>query len=189
MSRPMRADARRNVAAILDAATDCLGRDPDVSVADIAAAARVGRITLYGHFKTRAELVDAVLSRTLAHADEILAATRSSEDPSADLAALVTAAWRIVHQHRNVLLAAQRELPAERIRGTHDHVLRRVQTVLRRGRRTGEFRTDLPVQWLVTTTFSLMHAAAEDVAAGRLKADDAARYITRTLLAAFAPPS
>jgi hypothetical protein len=34
-----------------------------------------------------------------------------------------------------------------------------------------------------------MHAAAEDVAAGRLKADDAARYITRTLLAAFAPPS
>ena len=50
--RAQRADARRNIAAILDAATDCLARDPEMSIADIAAAAGVGRITLYGHFKT-----------------------------------------------------------------------------------------------------------------------------------------
>src|SRR5215472_9528755 len=70
--RPQRADARRNVAAILDAATDCLARDPEMSIAGIAAAAGVGRITLYGHFSTRAELVDAVLARTIEHADAIL---------------------------------------------------------------------------------------------------------------------
>ncbi len=58
--RAQRADARRNIAAILDAATDCLARDPDMSIAGIAAAAGVGRITLYGHFKTRAALVNAV---------------------------------------------------------------------------------------------------------------------------------
>jgi hypothetical protein len=41
---------------------------------------------------------------------------------------------------------------------------------------------------MITTTFSLMHAAAEDdAAAGRVKADDAAGLITATLLAAFAP--
>jgi len=67
--RTQRADARRNVAAILDAATDCLARDPDTSIARIAAAAGVGRITLYGHFSTRAELVDAVLALTIEHAD------------------------------------------------------------------------------------------------------------------------
>jgi hypothetical protein len=33
-----------------------------------------------------------------------------------------------------------------------------------------------------------MHAAAEDVTAGRIKAGDAARFITATLLAAFTPP-
>jgi len=32
-----------------------------------------------------------------------------------------------------------------------------------------------------------MHAAAEDVTAGRLDADDAARLITATLLAALTP--
>jgi len=56
------------------------------------------------------------------------------------------------------------------------------------GQRAGVFRSDLPKPWLVTTALSLMHAAAEDAAAGRIAADDAARLITTTLLAAFATP-
>jgi TetR/AcrR family transcriptional repressor of mexCD-oprJ operon len=187
--RAQRADARRNIAAILDAATDCLARDPEMSIADIATAAGVGRITLYGHFKTRAELVDAVMVRTIQHADAILDASDTGGDPADALARLVASSWQIVHQFRNILLAAQRELPAERIRGVHDPILHRVQSLIGRGQDAGTFRTDLPRQWLITTAFSLMHAAAEDAAAGRLTADDAARLITATLLAAFTPPA
>ncbi len=187
--RVQRADARRNVAAILDAATDCLARDPEISIAGIAAAAGVGRITLYGHFKTRAELVDAALARTIEHADAILGATDTCGDPAEALTRLVAASWQIVHQFRNILLAAHRELPAERIRGVHDPILRRVQSLIRRGQRAGTFRRDLPEQWLITPAFSLMHAAAEDAAAGRVNADDAAGLITATLLAAFTPPA
>src|SRR5215831_14312962 len=95
--RPQRADARRNIAAILDAATDCLARDPEMSIAGIAAAAGVGRITLYGHFKTRADLVDAVLARTVERADAILDATDTSGDPTQALARLVASSWQIVH--------------------------------------------------------------------------------------------
>ena len=186
--RAQRADARRNVAAILDAATDCLARDPEVSLAGIAAAAGVGRITLYGHFKTRADLVDAVLARTVQQADTILDATDITGDPTEALTRLVGSSWQIVHQFRNVLLAAQRELPAERIRGVHDPILHRVQSLIERGQRAGTFRRDQPEQWLITTAFSLMHAAAEDSAAGRVKADEAAGLITATLLAAFTPP-
>jgi AcrR family transcriptional regulator len=186
--RTQRADARRNIAAILVAATDCLARDPEMSIADIAAAAGVGRITLYGHFKTRAELVDAVMVQTITRADAILGATDTSGDPADALARLVAASWQIVHQFRNILLAAQRELPAERIRGVHDPILRRVQSLIARGRRAGTFRTDLPEQWLITTAFSLMHAAAEDTTAGRMDPGDAAGLITATLLAAYTPP-
>jgi TetR/AcrR family transcriptional regulator, mexCD-oprJ operon repressor len=186
--RAQRADARRNIAAILDAATDCLARDPEMSIADIAAAAGVGRITLYGHFKTRADLVDAVLARTIEHADAVLDATDTGGDPADALARLVTASWQIVHQFRNILLAAQRELPAERIRSAHDPTLRRMQALIGRGQRAGTFRTDLPKQWLITTAFSLMHAAAQDTAAGRINPGDAAGLITATLLAAFTPP-
>src|SRR6516162_6240419 len=186
--KAQRADARRNIAAILDAATDCLARDPEVSIAGIAAAAGVGRITLYGHFRTRADLIDAVLLQTVERADAILDATDTSGDPADALARLVASSWQIVDQFRNILLAAQRELPAERIRGVHDRILRRVQSLIERGQRTGTFRRDLPQRWLISTAYSLMHAAAEDVAAGRLAADDAARLITVTLLAAFTPP-
>jgi hypothetical protein len=45
----------------------------------------------------------------------------------------------------------------------------------------------MPRQWLITTTYSLMHAAAEDAAAGRLDVGDAAGLVTATLLAAFSP--
>jgi len=188
-TRAQRADARRNVAAILDAATDCLARDPEVSIADIAAAAGVGRITLYGHFKNRAELVDAVMGRTIEHADAILGTIDRAGDPREELARLVAASWQIVHQFRNILLAAHRELPAERIRGIHDPVLRNVQDLIECGQGAGAFRRDLPMQWLTTTAFSLMHAAAEDVAAGRLDASEAPRLITATLLGAFALPA
>ena len=187
--RAQRADARRNVAAILDAATEGLARDPDTSIASIAAAAGVGRITLYGHFKTRADLVDAVLVRTVRQCDAILDATDTSGDPADALARLVASSWQLVHRFRNILLAAQRELPAERIRGVHDRILRRVQSLIERGQRVGTFRRDLPRQWLVTPAYSLMHAAAEDTTAGRLDAEDAAGLITATLLAAFTSPA
>jgi len=186
--KAQRADARRNIAAILDAATDCLARDPEVSIADIAAAAGVGRITLYGHFRTRADLIDAVLLRTVERADAILDATDTSGEPADALARLVASSWQMVNQFRNILLAAQRELPAERIRGVHDRVLRRVQSLIEHGQCAGTFRRDLPQRWLISTAYSLMHAAAEDVATGQLAADDAAGLITATLLAAFTPP-
>ncbi len=42
---------------------------------------------------------------------------------------------------------------------------------------------------LITTAYSLMNARAEDAAAGRLNADDTARLMTGTLLAAFTGPA
>ena len=54
-----RADARRTRQRILDAARDQLTRDPRATIADVAAAAGVGRSTLHRHFPTRVDLVRA----------------------------------------------------------------------------------------------------------------------------------
>ena len=187
-ARERRADARRNIESILDAASICLARDPDASIADIARAAGVGRVTLYGHFASRAELIGAVLARTVEHADAVLEATDSSGDPRAALTRLVASSWQLVDQFRSVLYAAQRELPAEDIRSRHDAILRRVQALIGRGQTTGAFRADLPGDWLISTSYSVMHAAAEDCAAGRLDPANAPSAITAILLAAFTPP-
>ncbi len=186
--RPRRADAERNVAAILTAAATCLAENPDTNVAEIAAAAGVGRMTLYGHFKTRADLLDAVLTRVIAGAHQTLDAVDVSGDPRYALGRLVGASWLLVDQLRHVLQAAQRELPAERIHQAHDQVLGRIQALIERGQDAGEFRTDLPLPWLVSLAINVMHAAAAKVSAGRLSSDQAPSVVAGTLLAALTPP-
>jgi len=69
-----------------------------------------------------------------------------------------------------------------------ERILHRLQALIGRGQRAGVFRADLPSRWLISTCYSVMHAAAEDCAAGRLDPGQAARIITATLLAAFTPP-
>ncbi len=186
--RDRRADARRNIASILEAAQDCLGRDPTASIADIAQAAGVGRVTLYGHFGSRAELVDAVFRRALSHADAILDAVDLGGEPRQALTRLVASSWRILDQHSVLLLAAERELPSEHIRARHDGPMSRVQALIRRGQQDGAFRSDLPAQWLTAVFYSAMHGAAAEISAGRLPAADAAQVISATLLAAYTPP-
>jgi AcrR family transcriptional regulator len=187
--RRRRADAERNIQAILDAAVACLSRNPDASVADIALTAGVGRVTLYGHFSSRAILVDAVMARTVAQADATLQATGLDEIPADEaLTRMVTSAWPVLNQYRAVLIAAERELPAERIRRHHDRPLGRVRRLIERGRREGVFRTDLPVGWLVTMFHTVLHSAAQEVITGRLTLRSADRVIVDTLLAAYTPP-
>ncbi|SDU76678.1 TetR/AcrR family transcriptional regulator [Jiangella alkaliphila] len=183
-----RADAQRNVAAILDAAAECLVRDPDASVSDIAAAAGVGRVTLYGHFASRTDLVDAVFVRAVARAHEALDAVDLTGDARAALARLVASSWRVIDESRLLLVAAQHALPPERIRELHENPMGRVRSLLERGRAAGVFRFDLPADWLVAVFYTVIHGAADELGAGRLAPDAAADTITATLLAAFTPP-
>lgn len=183
-----RADARRNAAAILDAAADCLAGDPDASVGEIAAAAGVGRATLYGHFPSRAELVEAAFARIVEHAERSLSALDLTGDPRDALARLVAASWQLVARSAALLTAAQHELPAAAVRAHHREPLDRVRALIARGRAAGVFRDDLPEPWLVAVFYHTVHGAAAELAAGRLAAHDAARVITATLHGAYAPP-
>ncbi len=60
-TRPKRADARRNEAALLDAAAAVFVRSSvEAPIRDIATQAGVGTATIYRHFPTRADLILAV---------------------------------------------------------------------------------------------------------------------------------
>ena len=63
--RAVRSDSLRNRDAILDAAAECLTANPSSTLSDIAHAASVARITLYGHFASRNELLTALLERSM----------------------------------------------------------------------------------------------------------------------------
>lgn len=181
-----RADAQRNRLAILTATPIALRKNPDASVAEIAAEAGVGRMTLYGHFKTRAELIEAAVMESLERGDSLLSQVSLEGEPTEALARLVESSWALVDQSLALLTAAQRELSAARIRELHEKAESRMRNLLDRGQREGAFRTDLPVQWLLTTAHVVMNAAAGEITAGRLEPEDAARFINGILRPAFA---
>jgi AcrR family transcriptional regulator len=76
-ARAQRADAKRNVERLLDAARAAIAKHgPDASLDDIARDAGVGSGTLYRHFPTRVALMEAVyrseVQRICAEGDRLL---------------------------------------------------------------------------------------------------------------------
>ncbi|MEV1238978.1 TetR family transcriptional regulator [Nonomuraea sp. NPDC049750] len=185
-----RADAERNIAAILQAGTRLLSADHTASVADIAKAAGVGRVTLYGHFPSREALVDAVLDHAVGVAEAVLADDSIDTAPAPEaMAKLLRSSWEILERHRRLFLAADRTLATERIREHHDRPLQRVERLIARGQRAGDFRTDLPLAWLVTTFFSIIHSAAQERETGRLAAEEVEPVLIKTMLALLSKPA
>lgn len=185
--RPRRADAERNTAAIVDAGLDCFLADPQASMAAIARAAGVSRVTLYSHFPTREALLDAALDRAVAESAATLEALDSRAGTFEEaLARLIRGSWRLLDRHSAVFAVASVALPPEQLRERHDRVLAPVRRLIGRGREGGEVRSDLSVDWLVTVVYSLVHAAAAEVQAGRMSAEEAPEALTATVLAAVA---
>lgn len=185
--RARRADAERNREAIIDAAVRCLGADPRAGMADIARAAGVGRVTMYGHFESRAELVEETFSRTMHRAEAALRDVDMTGEPMEALERLVAASWRIVSDSRLILQAAEEELGAEAVKRLHEDPLARVRRLIRRGRSSGVFRRDVPVHWLVTCFYTLLHAAAEQVRSGQLPDGSADHVVWATVASLFRP--
>ncbi|MGH3041035.1 MAG: TetR/AcrR family transcriptional regulator [Gaiellaceae bacterium] len=183
-----RADAQRNAEKILDAAVACLSRNPEASVGEIAQAAGVGRVTLYGHFSSREALIEAALTRVLAEGDKVLGSLDLTGDPREALRTLVESSWLLMAQSSAVLEAAQATLSPGRIRGLHAKPAQRVEALIRRGQSENAFRADLPANWLTSVLHHVMKGAAVDVSKGRLDGTDAPRFISEIVLSAYARP-
>ena len=183
-----RADARKNIAAILEAATACLAVDPDASINDIAAAAGVGRVTLYGHFESRAALVAQVVDRAMHEADTELEEVDLTGDAREALGRLLEASWHVTHRYGGLVVAAQAALPEGELREAHDRPAQRMRRLLRRGRREGTLRSDMPLEWQLTTVQGILHAASAAVHRGELPAERAPGLVRTTVLAALAAP-
>ncbi|WP_405709100.1 TetR/AcrR family transcriptional regulator [Streptomyces xanthophaeus] len=195
-SRPRRADAERNTAAIVDAGLDCFLADPQASMAAIARAAGVSRVTLYSHFPTREALLDAALDRAVSEAAAALDGVHGQPADSTDstsgpggtaeeLGRLVRTSWRLLDRHSAVFAAVSATLPPERLRERHERILAPVRRLVLRGQEAGELRSDQSADWLVTVVYSLVHAAAAEVQAGRMDPADAPEVLPSTVLAAL----
>jgi AcrR family transcriptional regulator len=187
--RIKRADAVRNRDAIIDAALKCLSHDPAASMSAIARVAGVGRVTLYGHFTTREDLVSAVFEATMDRAESEVAAVDIDQDTWTSLNELVQSSWRVLFHFNALLAAAERYLPSDQIRAHHDKPLARVISLLEKGRSEGTFRSDHTLEWQVACFYAILHSAAAEIRAGRLEEVDARKILPATVRALLMSPA
>ena len=184
-----RADAERSIARIVSAARDCLVRDPGVSLDDIARAAGVGRMTLYGHFPSRPALVEAALVEALRAGDEALTSVDLTGDARDALGRLLAHSWVLLAESMSLSEAAQAALPVGRVRDLHGKPAQRVEDLIRSGQDQGVFRTDLPITWLIGAVHYILKGAAQECRAGRIRTEDAPGLITATAQSILAVPA
>ncbi|MEJ2854098.1 MULTISPECIES: TetR/AcrR family transcriptional regulator [unclassified Saccharothrix] len=183
--RRRRSDADRSAGAILSAAKEVLGAQPTASVEDVAAAAGVSRQTVYAHFKTREDLVGAVLDAITGEAVAEMEGARLDEGSAAGaLLRLLDVSGRTAQRYPLLLGAAtvRAATTADDDHARHRPVADHLDRVLARGRRSGEFADDVPAGWLAGAIIALGHAAGEAVHAGRLSPADAADALARSAL-------
>jgi TetR/AcrR family transcriptional regulator, mexCD-oprJ operon repressor len=185
-----RAIAERNIEAILDAVARLLERGNSASIVAVANEAGVSRVTVYAHFTTREQLLEAVVERTVKRTTEALDEVEPERGPPLEaLQRVIEVGWRDLDRNNAIAQAAGEQLTAEALRRTHQPAHRRLRKLVDRGRRSGDFRSDVPAEWLVTTFHALIHAAGDDVRAGRMRTGAALRALHLTMHDVFSARS
>src|SRR5579884_2496756 len=136
----LRADARRNLERVLDAATEVFAASgPDASIDEIAKAAGVGHATVFRRFPSKDDLMLAVIERRVGELRAIAEEALVAADPGE---AFFDFIWRVAELHMGA-------------RGLHQCVVHCVakpgaaeleqlsEKIVRRAQRAGAVRPDV----------------------------------------------
>jgi len=180
----VRADAARNIDAVLHTGARLLAEDPATSIATIAAAAGVDRRTVYRRFATREALVAAMFEAKLDAAEQILDEARLTEAPVA--VALHRYVEGIVPSVRQWPVEMKRLVGDEAIEERRRAVRARLDTFVGRAVDEGLFRADLSVAWIRAVMDETVHLAAREFP--DLEAPRCADLVVETLLRGLGKP-
>lgn len=141
----MRADAQRNLTAILRAAREAFAAGGlEVGVADIARRAGVGTATIFRRFGTKDDLICAVCEQGIDEFEERIAAAERHPDAWEGLRQVIVSAIEVQISDRGLCEALNRGVDTDpRLRARQDELIGRLAAVLRRAQESGDVRADL----------------------------------------------
>jgi AcrR family transcriptional regulator len=178
VTRPLRADARRNRERVLVAARQVFGEyGLDAQMDDVARAAGVGVGTVYRHFPTKEAVVEAVARGGYEDLCAIARHALEQDDPWAAFSGFM---WEGARLHRRdraqCELHTTRRDVVQRVAGDKRELLQMVAELIARGQAAGVLRADLSKDDMPTLWCSLG-------AAQQHSADDAGweRYLSLML--------
>lgn len=185
---------------VLDAAHELLEEvgSADISLAEVAHQAGIGRTTLYEYFRDKDDLIASLVEERLPEVmDELVESVDDNEGVRECLAQLAVATVRFVVADPVLGLILHRELPRlsvgaqERIRDAHGSLSRRMIEAYRDGVAQGVFRSVPPdiAGRLIHDTIMSAARVLIDAADPQERIDEVEREMTAFLLGGLAAPS
>ncbi|WP_433208108.1 TetR/AcrR family transcriptional regulator [Dactylosporangium sp. CS-047395] len=144
-TRNRRSDAQANRERIVAAARAVFGAASDAPTRAVARAAGVGVATVYRHFPSREDLVDAVLRELVDGCERDLRAAVAHEDPRAGLAFAIRAFAARQAENRELGTVLMRRFPQERAEHSaqFDALVARAKGAMRDGLTVQDVRAGL----------------------------------------------
>ncbi|MER8104339.1 TetR family transcriptional regulator [Kitasatospora sp. NPDC094016] len=160
--RPLRADARRNRDRLIEVAARAFAQDgPDATLGAIAKEAGVGIGTLYRHFATREELVEAVYRSELAKLCDSAAELLDGAAPDAALRAWMDGFVRYMTTKRGMSDALRALIASGSNPFSHSRAMltTAITRLLRAGAESGVLRADVEPEDVLFSLSGLSLAA------------------------------
>lgn len=179
-----RSDFARNERRIIDAAARLLADSPSAGMGEIAAAAGLGRATVYRHFPTRDALIAGMLAEAYDAVDAII--ERHRADPARHGFVRLVEEMIDVGERYKIALGTP---VADEQRG--EETRRRFELPLRelieRAQAAGELDPSVPPHWIGIALGGMLDGCRRAHADGRVTVAEAKRIAVHTLLRGFGP--
>lgn len=167
---------------LLPAVADFLGRRPNATQDEIAAAVGVSRATLHRHFSGRLALMEALEDLAIEEMRTVLKTARLTEGSATEALQRLISACQPVSPYLGLLYSQSQELDLENTIQAWREIDEEITALFQRGQRDGDFRPDLTAAWLTEAFYSLVGATEWAIRAGRVGGRDAERLISGLLL-------
>lgn len=169
-------------AAVLRAAAAVLAVDSGASLAQIAAAAGVGRTTVHRAFPTRADLLTALAVDAVGHVRAAIDAARLEDGPATEVLERVAAQVLPLADQVRFLDAGPEVWDLPELRDAWWSISSALDALVRRGQREGDLRADVPAEVVVEAFTGMLWGIWSGIRDGRVAPATATRHLVALAL-------
>jgi AcrR family transcriptional regulator len=172
---------------IIERAAAVLAEGHGRTMQEIAEKSGIGRTTLYRRFRTREDLLRAILEEAIAEATLGVAAARPEEgDPREAMRRVIEELLKIGDKYR--VLFQEKSAHTEHV-DSKEQFVETLRELVRRAQREDAVDPTLPVDWVMGAMGAMVATANRLIASGDIARNHAADLVLRTLLDGVAQPA
>lgn len=173
---------------VLRAAATLLATDSGASLAEIAAAAGVGRTTVHRVFPTRADLLSALALRAVELLSSAITDARPEEGTAPEALERVIEAVLPHADELRFLDAGPEVWDLPQLQDAWWSITVSLDALVERGQREGTLRPDVPAEVVVEAFTGMLWGVWQGVHDGRVAPATASRHVVTLVLAAVTVP-